>query len=196
MAVTLGGTAITFNDSTTQSTAAGPGTMQIISEVANSGSTNSFSVSIPSPTTWNEFILVWQANQFSGPAGSTLTLTESTTGALYSSSTAGSLIVSSTGANNVTQVSVSAGATNFLASFSGGSVFYKGRVVITRIKNSDSTTSSRYHVSVHGGSSGGLFLGEFTAGGTVGATAFFISTITFGFSQSNNIHYRLYGIRA
>lgn len=195
MAITTSGTSITFNDSTTQTTAAGPGTMVLITELSNQGSTNTFSLTIPSASSYNELILVWQGTQYSGPAGSSLSLTESTTTATYTALTSGSIIVTSTGLNNVTQVATSAGITNFLAAFSTGSSFSRGQVTMTRIKNSDTTTGNRYHIAVRGGSTGAAYQGDYTATGSAVNTVLFIQTVNFSLGLTNNISLRLYGVR-
>ena len=194
MAITVSGTSITFNDSTTQTTAAGAGKMEEITSVANSAAT-SFSLSVPTPSLYNKFILVWNGSQYSGPAGSSLTLTESTTGALYTALTGGSVLVSSTGTSTVGQGTYAASITNFLLPFSSASSFSKGEVIITRIKGTDATTASRYFVSVRGGSTGAAFIGSFNATGSTSASSFFISTLTFSLGLTNGISLRLYGVR-
>ena len=195
MAITVSGTSITFNDSTVQTTAGNAGTMELITSIV-SGVPTSYALAVPSPQSYNQLILVWSCNQFSGPVTSTLNLTESISGSLYTALTAGSFIGTNNSASpSVTQITTTSGTNNFLAAINSLNSWSRGQAIMTRIKNADTTTGSRYHISLCGGSTSNLFQVDYTATGTAAANSYFITTVTLGFSSTNSFNIRLYGVR-
>jgi len=195
MAITVSGTSITFNDSTVQTTAGNAGTMELITSIV-SGVPTSYALSVPTPALYSQLILVWSCNQFSGPVTSTLNLTESISGSLYTALTAGSFIGTNNSASpSVTQITTTSGTNNFLAAINSLNSWTRGQAIITRIKNGDVTSGPRYHISLCGGSTSNLFQVDYTGSGTSSSASTFIQTVTLGFSSTNSFNIRLYGVR-
>lgn len=188
MAITVSGTALTFNDSSVQTRKP----MKLIAEVINSSTQGHSFTALDSYT---RLILVWDSTQISGPASTSLTITESTTTVAYSTRDPHSLILSSTSSNNVTQATQASGTTNFLSGFSTGANFTKGYVTLTRVRNMSISTTSLWNLDIKGGSSGGNYLTNLKVGTpTLSASNFGIGALTLTFGLCNGINIRLYGI--
>lgn len=144
MAVTVSGSSITFEDNTVQTTRP----FKLLAEVINSSTTSHTFYSLSG---YNEIIIVWDANQYTGPSGSSLTLTESTTSVLYRTLQGHTLLRAATNVTpNVTAAAQLVNNTNLLASFSSGSSFAKGRVVLSRIRNMTGSLTPRWNAQISG----------------------------------------------
>ena len=192
MAVTVDGSSITFSDSSIQTRKP----MKLLGEAINSGVTTS------SPTSnsftgidgFNQYILVWDCVQYSGPSSSSLTLTEGTTSAAFSTKDASDLIITSSTTNTITRTSQAVGTTNFLTGFSYGSGFVKGRVTITKVRSMSSTLTQLWNMDVMGGNAS-LFLTNHKIGTTTtGSGGFGIGSMNLSLGYSHQVNIRLYGI--
>lgn len=191
MAVTVGGTSITFNDNTTQSQKP----MKLLAEVVNSSTaSHTFSTGL---SNCSQIIVVWDANQTSGPSGTSFTISESTTGMSFSTRESHSLIVSNTSVTPaVNQVTQAASTTNFLSGFSGGATFNKGYVVLTRVRKTTSSLGQLWNMSISGGSTTSNFLGNLKIGTNSASPSlvFGIGSISINFGLSNGINASIYGV--
>ena len=191
MPVTVAGTNITFNDSTTQSQKP----MKLLAEVVNSSTTaHTFSTGLAA---CNQIIIVWDATQTGGPSGTSLTISESTTSASFSTRESHSLIVSSQSVTPaLSQVTQAASTTNFLTGFSGGSCFNKGYVVLTRVRKTTASLGQLWNMSISGGGTTNNFLGNLKIGTNSASSGllFGIGSISINFGTSNNINVSVYGV--
>ena len=189
MAVTIGSSGVTFNDGFIQTTKP----MKLLGEVSNTATGNN-SHSFYGLSAFNELVLVWNGTQYSGPAGSSLTLTESTTGILFTTANTSELLIASGNTNTVTRVSQAANSSNLLTSFSGGSSFHKGRVTMTKIRNMSSTLPQMWNVDIVGGISTQHFAANLAVGTpTLSASGFSLDSINLNLGLTNLINIRLYG---
>lgn len=186
MAITVSGSSILYSDSSAQSRKP----MKLITEVINSSST---SQSIYGMEGYNQYILVWDANQYTGPGSSSLTLIEGTTTATFYTRGTSSLVLA--GTSGVSQIQMAAGTANLIGAFSSGSSFVRGNVVITKIRNMTSTTTQLWNVDVAGGGSSGNWFANHRVGTTTtGGGGFGIGSLNLTLGYCNEINIRLYGI--
>lgn len=188
MAITVAGTTITFNDNTVQTTKP----MKLLNEVINSSTTTH---TFGSLMAYNQLVLVWDANQFSGPSGTTINLTESVTSMTLTTREQSSIITSNVGLNNVTQITQLSGNTNILASFSSSACMTRGRIVLTKIRNMTSTDNQLWNAEIKAATTGGQWLANTKVGtNTVSGGNFSIGSIYMSLGQCNAINIRLYGV--
>jgi hypothetical protein len=189
MAVTIGSSGITFNDSSIQTTKP----MKLLGEVSNTATGNG-SHSFYGLSAYNQLVLVWNGTQYSGPAGSSLTLTEGTTSVLFTTSATNELLLTTQSLNTVTRVQQASNSSNLLTSFSGGNSFWKGRVVMTKIRNMSATLPQMWNVSIEGGTSTNYFAANLAVGTpTLSASGFSLDSINLNLGLTNLINIRLYG---
>ena len=139
--------------------------------------------------------MVWDCVQFSGPAGSSLTISESTTSSSFSTKEASELLMTSSGLNNVTRTSLASGSTNLLGGFSTGSNFTRGFVTITKLRSMSSTLTSLWNMEIAGGGNGYQWRANHRIGtSTTGSGGFGIGGLNLNLGLCNSINIRLYGI--
>ena len=188
MAVTVAGSSITYNDGSVQTRKP----LKLHSEVLNSTTVSNSFTAIDG---FNQYILVWDCVQFSGPASSSLTLTEGTTSAVFSLKEASELLMTSAGANNVTRTSLASGSTNFLAGFGSGSNFTRGFVTITKLRGMSSALTCLWNMEIAGGLNTSQWRANHRIGTTTtGSGGFGIGSLNLTLSSCNSINIRLYGI--
>jgi hypothetical protein len=188
MAVTVGGSSITYSDSSVQTRKP----LKLHSEViASANVSNSFTAL----DGFSQYILVWDCNQYSGPAGSSLTITESTTSAAFSTKENSDLLLTSSGLGTVTRTSLVSGSTNLLGGFSSGANFTKGLVTITKLRGMSSTLTSLWNMEISGGNNGSQWRANHRIGtSTTGSGGFGIGSLNLNLGYCNSINIRLYGI--
>ena len=189
MAVTIGSSGVTFNDGFIQTTKP----MKLLGEVSNTATGNN-SHSFYGLSAYNELVLVWNGSQYSGPAGSSLTLTEATTSILFTTTVASDLLITSQSTNTVTRVSQAVSNSNLLSSFSGGASFARGRVTMTKIRNMSATLQQMWNVDIVGGTSAQYFAANLAVSTpTLSASGFSLDSINLNLGLTNLINIRLYG---
>jgi hypothetical protein len=188
MAVTVAGSSITYSDSSVQTRKP----LKLHSEVINSATVSNSFTALDG---FNQYILVWDCVQFTGPASSSLTLTESTTSAAFSTKENSELLMTSSGLNNVSRTSLVSGSTNFLGTFGSGSNFTRGFVTITKLRGMSSTLPCLWNMEIAGGPSSNQWRANHRIGtSTTGSGGFGIGSLNLTLSSCNSINIRLYGI--
>jgi hypothetical protein len=181
-------TQITFNDGAVQKTKP----LKLVGEVINSSTqSNSFF----GLSAFNQITIVWESAQFSGPAGAALTIYEQTSGTILTTQTTSSFIQSSSTVNTVTQTSQASGNTNVLGSiFQGTNVVTRGRVVLTKVRQTTATQSQRWNVDILGGNSSQSVVGSSTIGtSNTSVLGWNIDWFNLTLNSCNSINIRVYG---